>query len=147
LSTKISIADPPLPEIDSVDRVDVVLLDRIDLRRTCFEGDVGAGAPALGNRYERAGAPAGRLPVILVLGHAPAEVPEHEVVAGLGDHMRPASDDVVDEARPAARRDHGRRRARPRHRLDMAQLYRGSLALTRSDLGGLCATLDLPAPS
>jgi signal transduction histidine kinase len=31
--------------------------------------------------------------------------------------------------------------------LDLAQLYRGSLALTRSDLGGLCATLDLPAPS
>jgi hypothetical protein len=31
--------------------------------------------------------------------------------------------------------------------LDLAQLYRGSLELTRSDLGGLCATLDLPAPS
>ena len=28
---------------------------------------------------------------------------------------------------------------------DLAELYRGSLELTRSDLGGLCATLELPA--
>jgi signal transduction histidine kinase len=28
---------------------------------------------------------------------------------------------------------------------DLAELYRGSLELTRSSLGGLCATLDLPA--
>ena len=30
---------------------------------------------------------------------------------------------------------------------DLAELYRASLALSRSDLGGLCATLDLPAAS
>ena len=28
---------------------------------------------------------------------------------------------------------------------DLAGLYRASLELSRSDLGGLCATLDLPA--
>ena len=28
---------------------------------------------------------------------------------------------------------------------DLAELYRGSLELRRSDLGGLCATLELPA--
>lgn len=28
---------------------------------------------------------------------------------------------------------------------DLAELYRGSLELTHSDLGGLCAVLDLPA--